>query len=157
MRIGNVRAALEDLGGFAVVLEFGVVDEAEIVIETPVVRIVLDAIFHETNGTGRFAGAARWFGGQEAGAELVGGNHVGIERGGDLQQRSQFVVGVRAIEVTAAEILHRAGPVNASHQAVEAQAGALHYLRGIDVESVFDGGFGTDFIDAPQQKNAGHH
>ena len=45
-----------------------------------------------------------------------------IERGGDLQQRSQEIEMLGALVMSAAEVLHGAGPVNISQQAVVAKA-----------------------------------
>src|SRR5690348_13838863 len=55
------------------------------------------------------------------------------------------------------EILYRARPVDARHEAIEPEAGAPHQLGRVEVESVFYRSLRTDAIDMVQQEHAGSH
>ena len=123
----------------------------------PVVGIVLDAVLHQFDGTARFTSPVGWRRSQKSRAKLVRRNHLGIESGRDLKQRSEFVIAARSVGVAIPKILHSARPVDAGHQAFEAQAGALHHFRRTDVESVLGIGPGPDLVYAVQEQNAGRH
>src|SRR4051794_27632295 len=148
--IANLRALRENLGSALVVLQFSVIDEAEIIVEVPIIGIVLNAVQHQFDGAHRLSGSIGRGGSEETRAKLVSRDHVRIEGCGDLEQWREFVIGTSAQVMTVSEILNRAGPVDAGHQSIEPQAGALQDLWRADVESVFDIGARPNLINTAQ-------
>src|SRR5690349_2831896 len=74
MGIRCERSALEYFRGVPVILKFCVINEAQIVIEPPVIRIVGDAILHELDSALRLARTLRGSRSQKSSAEFVGGD-----------------------------------------------------------------------------------
>src|ERR1700728_2233771 len=133
MRIRDVRAAEKYFGSFLVVLELSVVNETEIVVKVPVVRVLPNPVLHKFDGTSGFSSTVRRIGREEAGSELISNQQVRIKRGSDFQQWRKFVVGGRLLVMAMSEVLHDARPVNAGHQSVKTEAGALYRFRRDDV------------------------
>src|SRR5208337_2221438 len=129
MSIRDPRPALEGVCSFGVVLELHVIDESQVVVKMPVVGIILNAVFHQLDGALGLAGSVWWSGSEKTAAELVSHQKMGIEVGGDFKKRGQQVVALSVIVMPPPEVLHGARPVEAGHQAVVTEAGALDDLR----------------------------
>src|ERR1019366_3669718 len=86
---GELRSAFKRVGGFGVIFEFRVVQKSQVVVKPPLVGIVLDAKLQQVHRIARQSRAIGRFWSQEVGAKLIGGKHVRIEFGSNLQQRRQ--------------------------------------------------------------------
>src|SRR5580658_4551714 len=140
MSVRNVRSALEGFSGFLVVPKLHVVDEAEVVIESPVIGIVLNAIFHQLNRALGLAGAVRWLGRKKAGSKFVCDQQMRIQMSGNFKQRRQQVVAGREGMMPRAKVLHGASPVNTGQQTVITETGALDHLRRTQEENFIERG-----------------
>ena len=75
--------------------------------------------------------------------------------GCDLEQGSEQVVAGRVVVMAVTKILHGAGPVNAGHKTVIAQAGALDYGGGTEEQNFIERSLRTELVDAMQHERAG--
>ncbi len=157
MRVRDFRPAQEYFRSFFVILEFGVIDEAEVVIKPPVVRILTDAVLHQFDGAGGFTGSIRRVGREKAGSKLISDHQVRVQSCRDLQQRRKFVVGGCVLVMAMSEILHHARPVDASHESVETKAGSLYGFRRTDVERILGALRRSDLIDSVQREHRSGH
>src|SRR5882672_3801023 len=105
MSVRYMRSALEGLGGFLVVPKLHVIDEAQVVVEPPVVGIVLNAILHQLDGAIGLTSAVRRLRSKEAAAKLVCDHEMRIEMRGDFQKRRQQVVAGSVVVMTISEVL----------------------------------------------------
>src|SRR6185437_2893656 len=89
MGVGNPTAALEGVGGSAVVLQLGVVYKSELVVKLPVIGVGGNTLLHHGDGFLGHAGTVGRVRGQKVGTKLVGHHQMGIESGGYFQQGRQ--------------------------------------------------------------------
>src|SRR5580704_13183836 len=154
MSVWHERSTRESLRGSLVILEVGVIDEAQIVVEPPVVGIVLDAVIHQIYRALRLARAEWRFGGKKAAAKFVSNHQMGIEVRRDFEQRRQQFVAGGGETMPVAEVLDGASPVNAGHQAVVTEAGALDYFGRIEEKDFVERSLRTKVVDAMKHKRA---
>src|ERR1700682_3026420 len=117
MRIRYLGSPVECVGRFSVVVEIHVVDEAQIVVELPVVGIVLNAIFHQLNRALGLSRPVRRRRSQEASSKLISRNQLRIEVRRYVEQGIEKVVALRAGVMPSAEILHGARPIDIGKKA----------------------------------------
>src|SRR2546423_14624785 len=84
--IANLRALRENLGSALVVLQFSVIDEAEIIVEVPIIGVVLNAVLHQFDGADRLSGSIGRGGRRETRAKLGRRGQGRSEGLGDLEQ-----------------------------------------------------------------------
>src|SRR6516225_5201001 len=82
---------------------------------------------------------------------------MGVQGRSNLEQGCEFVIASFQLDVTAAKVLHRAGPVDTRHKAIKAQARSPHHFRRTDVESIIHDVAWLDVIDTVKQENASQH
>jgi len=155
VRVRHLRSPVKRVGCSPVILKIHVIDEAQIVIELPVVGIVLDAVLHQPNRVLGLSCAARWRRSEKAGSELISHNQFRIEMRGDVEQRKKQVIASRAVVVPSAKILHGARPIDIGKQAVVAQTGALQHLGRIEIQHVFERGLWAKFVGAMKYYGTG--
>src|SRR5579872_6254655 len=112
MGMGNSRAFLETLGRGKIIMLAQVLNESQREIEMPVVWIVANAFANEGDGSIVVSGAAGWGLIEKGRSPLVRNYQIGIERGCNIEQRSQCLVLHGTAQVLSAEILHDAHPVD---------------------------------------------
>src|SRR5271169_454108 len=155
MSIRNVGTTLERFFCVLVILEFHVIDETEVIVKFPVVGIVLNPVLHQRNGALGLAGTLWRFGRKEAAAKLVSDQEMRVQVRGDFEKRRQQVVAGGVAHVPAAEILHGASPINACHQAVITETGALDYRRRTEEEDFIKRGLRTQLVGAMKHEGTG--
>ena len=155
MRIRNVRSALKRLCCILVIMKLHVIDEAQVVIQMPVVRIILNAVLDQLNRALGLSSAVRRFWGEEAGAKLVSNHEMWIEVCGDFKKRRQQVVTGGEVVMPVAEILHGARPINTGHQTVVSEAGALDYFRRTEEQDFIKGRLRTKLVRVMQHHATG--
>ena len=155
MRVRHLRATLERVGGFLVILEIHVIDEAQVVVELPVVGIILNAVLHQPDRLFRLARTIRWWWCQKTGAKLVGHYEMRIKLGCDLQQGKKQIVALGIVMMPSAKILHGTSPIDVGKKAVIAQTGSLQYRGRTQEQDFFDSGARTKLVGAMKEQGAG--
>src|SRR5579862_2643837 len=157
MSVGNLRSTLKGFRGSLVVPQIHVVNEAEVVIEPPVVRILLDAILHQLDGPLRFSGPVRRLRREKAGTEFVGNEKMRIQVSRDFQKRRQKIVACREVVVAVAEVLHGAGPVDAGGQAVIAETSPFDYSWRTQKQNIIERARRMKLVGAVQYERTRRH
>src|SRR5215470_7404462 len=91
LRAGPFASYPKGPGGPGVILKIPVVNETEVLPESPVVRVSHDSSTKQVQGLERLSGARGGPLGQEDGSESISDNQLGVERGRDLQKWTQQV------------------------------------------------------------------
>ncbi len=94
---GDLGAALERLGGAAVVVDVPVIHEPDVLVVLPLVGHRPQALLEELDGVVGPSGPMRIGLGQEDGAEPIRDVEPRIERGRDVEQRVQEIEGDRRL------------------------------------------------------------
>ena len=127
----------QDLGRLLRVVQEEEMEEAELVPQLPVLRVLLGAPLQDRDGLARASGAHRRGLGQEDRAIAVGDLQPGIQRGGDVDEGiEQGDVLVFCEDAPAAEVLHGAHPVEVRGQVLEAGEEPLDVFPGPEVEDL---------------------
>src|SRR5579864_196180 len=87
MRVRNPRTAVEGVGGMSIVFQVHVVHKSQVVVEAPLVGIIANAKLQQRDGAIGPAGSVWWRGRQKISSELVCDDKMGIQTGGDFQER----------------------------------------------------------------------
>ena len=83
----HTRAPDKSVGRTSIVVQFRVVDESEVVIQPPLIRVVANTKFVEFDGSVRHAGSVRRMWRKKVRTVLIRHNQMRIEHRRDLQQR----------------------------------------------------------------------
>src|ERR1700690_1547736 len=116
-----LRSTRESFRGMLVVFLFHVVNEAQLVVEMPIFRIVPNPLLYQIDGSLRHSSAVRRLRGKKIASVLIGHNQFWIEGRGDFQQRREQLVARGSRVMLAPEILYGSRPIDVGQQAVVSQ------------------------------------
>src|SRR5580658_4373579 len=155
MSVRNVRSALKRLGCSLVIVKLHVIDEAQVVVKPPVLGIILNAVLHEFDSALGLARAVWRLGRKKAAAEFVGDYEMRIQVSRDFEKRREKIVAGGEVVMPVPEVLHGASPVNAGHESVITETGALDHFRRTEEQDFIERGLRTQLIGTMQYKRTG--
>src|SRR2546430_1597189 len=134
----NLGTARECFSCLGVVLQFGVINKSQTVIELPVIGIILDSELCQLDGTLRFSCAIGWARSKEVVTEFVSRKKFRIQLCRQLQQWREQVEVVGTLDVLVSEVLHSACPIEIGHQPGISQTHAPQGIGGSDIQYVLE-------------------
>src|SRR5262249_25584279 len=132
----NLRPFLERLLRSPRIVPILIMNEAQCEIQPPVLRVGANAFLHKGSCLVRLAGAPRRPLRQEDRSALISGDKVRVKIRCDVKQRIEQVVALGSLQLPAAKILDRAGPINICQKIGIPQAQTLERLTRRQIEDL---------------------